>query len=107
MNIRFWKSRFEKRAERGANLLDSILPEWMTMINVVLLDIRMCSRCILGQIYGNYERGCREVGIDRFDNSVFGKPVRNGFLIASDSVMSALKTNAAWKSELSKRRTAA
>jgi len=107
MKIRFWKSRFERRAERGANLLDSILPEWETMINIALLDIRRCSYCVLGQVYDNYIRGCRKVGIYRFDKSVFGKPVSHGFLVATDSVRSARKIETAWKLEINKRLAAA
>lgn len=38
----------------AAKALDKRVPEWQNKIDLRELDILMCGRCILGQIYGNF-----------------------------------------------------
>ncbi len=43
---------YPKSIEEAANLLDIIVPDWAKSINISILDMRISSLCILGQIYG-------------------------------------------------------
>lgn len=49
---------------RGAKLLDSALPGWANKINVETLDLSGARMCILGQLYGSSEAGCKALGTD-------------------------------------------
>lgn len=46
-----------ERVRRGAMLLDASVPGWAQRIDDRDLNIRSCSRCALGQVYGGYEDG--------------------------------------------------
>lgn len=47
------------RAARGAELLDSELPDWAKMIDAKRLDMDCASDCILGQVFGSYQERIR------------------------------------------------
>lgn len=44
------------RVERGAALLDSVEPYWFKLVEVAL-DLSDCKRCVLGQVFGDYDDG--------------------------------------------------
>lgn len=46
----------KEAAARGARLLDDIKPGWYKLIDLGQLDMGNCYRCILGQVYGDYDR---------------------------------------------------
>ena len=41
----------------GVALLDEVYPGWDQKINLARLDIRDCGRCVLAQLYGDYDTG--------------------------------------------------
>lgn len=51
------------RVARGVALLDERLPGWVDRVNTIKLDIQNCERCVLGQVFGDYFAGSRELGI--------------------------------------------
>lgn len=48
---------YEENARRGAALMDSVDPEWRRKINLAKLELSSCARCVLGQVFGDYEAG--------------------------------------------------
>jgi hypothetical protein len=53
----------EQRVQRGAQLLDEKVPDWRSKIDVERLDISDFRDCILGQLFGSYRTGLREMGL--------------------------------------------
>lgn len=51
-------------AEKGATLLDSKYPGWAQKINLDTLDLSGARLCVLGQLYGSSEAGCKALGTD-------------------------------------------
>ncbi len=49
------------RVDCGAQFLDENVPDWFKRINVQFLDMCELDTCILGQLYGNYQNGTREL----------------------------------------------
>lgn len=46
------------RVRRGVALLDEKVPGWHQRIDVETLDVNLCSKCVLGQLFrGNYDLG--------------------------------------------------
>jgi len=43
-----------ERVAAGAEWLDANYPGWVDHVDLVLLDIRDCEDCVLGQLAGNY-----------------------------------------------------
>jgi hypothetical protein len=52
---------FEVEVARGAALLDHKNPGWWRAINIGFLDMEKCTRCILGQLYGQYQHGLNQL----------------------------------------------
>lgn len=49
------------RVRRGAELLDARRPGWAGELALDRLAMSSCDRCILGQLYGEYFSGMREL----------------------------------------------
>lgn len=47
--------------KRGAALLDRIRPGWAEEIALDELAMETCDRCIVGQLYGDYFKGGRDI----------------------------------------------
>lgn len=65
-----------ERAQRGSALLDTIQPGWEHDINLGQLNMLMCSKCILGQLYEDYSRGMHKL-------AQIPRPTIPGYLLAS------------------------
>lgn len=63
-----------ERIESGAALLDRQSPGWFRRIDLARLDMKSCTFCILGQLYGSYGNGQRSLGIH-----YLGGPAAFGF----------------------------
>ena len=56
--------------QRGIVLLDRKQPDWFTRIDTQRLDINECYDCILGQLFGSYTEGRKQLDLlDRYDAS--------------------------------------
>ena len=62
---------YEGNVQRGAALLDEQSPGWRSKVNVTSLDINSIENCVLGKIYGNYNRGTYNLRI-QFAAEQFG-----------------------------------
>lgn len=56
--------RIIRRPLRGAALLDATRPGWDTRINLTRLNIASPWNCVLGQEYGHYQDGTRQLSLD-------------------------------------------
>lgn len=63
-----------ERIESGAALLDRLCPDWFRRIDLARLDMKSCTFCILGQLYGSYGKGQSPLGIQ-----YLGGPASFGF----------------------------
>lgn len=52
-----------ERVERGIAYLDRMTPGWDQRIDLEMLDMNSCTRCVLGQLYGDYEHGLTKIGL--------------------------------------------
>jgi Uri superfamily endonuclease len=81
-----------KAVDHGAALLDERLPGWRRVIDPDGLELRHCSECILGQLFGDYDRGLQALGLSEDDASTHGfyRPARSTWE----------RLNAAWRKVL-------
>lgn len=57
---------------QGVALLDIKRPGWFKDIDLVRLELDNCNDCVLGQIYGYFDPGLRNLGIIEDDAWKFG-----------------------------------
>ncbi len=88
---------FAGAALKGARLMDEARPGWFNHIDTAMLDINDRGRCVLGQLFGNFYDGCRQLKID------WVKAIAYGFI----PVLPGPSINRAWKKEIARRRSAA
>ncbi len=55
-----------RRVRRGAILLDAALPGWAGRLDLDRLDIESYTDDVLGQLYGEFHRGCSVLGCCRW-----------------------------------------
>ena len=55
----------------GAALLDQEFEGWETQIDLDLLDLANGDNCILAQLYGDYEGGLSDLGVDGTDHGFY------------------------------------
>jgi hypothetical protein len=58
----------------GAERLDHYLPGWADQISLDTLDMCDWKRCVLGQLYGDYDKGLEAIGL--VSGYLFGFNVR-------------------------------
>lgn len=70
------RSRFSEAVQAGMEILDENTPGWESRIDPEILNLGSCQFCILGQIYGDYNKGKHELRID--DGPDFGFDAEGG-----------------------------
>jgi hypothetical protein len=50
----------KKRVARGVALMDEVKPGWDRRINLARLDIGCANNCIVGQVFGHFNKGSVE-----------------------------------------------
>lgn len=53
--------KYPSNIEEAAKILDKVMPEWYKKIDLKILNLREGKRCILGQLYGNYDAGMKHI----------------------------------------------
>lgn len=79
----------KEKIKKGARFLDKKVPKWWRKINTSTLDIDSCEDCILGQLFGYYENGIKELNLETgkntdgmaFNNLNPGNPQQTNFWI--------------------------
>jgi hypothetical protein len=93
-----------ERVTRGAEMLDRLCCGWAGMIDLRIFDFSRCSRCVLGQIYGEYSDGLKSIGFDLKTNHKTETDADYGFdryRIEDWDVMNQLA--AAWRDAIRER----
>jgi hypothetical protein len=85
-----------QRVAEGAAFLDVRDPEWIGKVDLERLDLGSCTRCILGQLAGDYEDGVEMFALDGADTVALGFNTTLGF----DDL------TAEWKRVITERRSA-
>lgn len=62
-----YSAEIRRRVESGAALLDIEFPGWVDKVNIATLDLESPCNCILGQSFGDYFKGAKELGVDNRD----------------------------------------
>ena len=62
----------DERIEAGIALLDEKVPGWEQHIDIQRLNMGDCKRCILGQLYGDYNIGIKKLEIGLMQDSELG-----------------------------------
>lgn len=88
------------RAARGAAFLDRIHSGWFKKVRPNILDIGSATNCVLGQLYGDFSRGCCRVRI--YPLPFFGRAVGYGF-IRYGFIGSHRHLTRAWRREIARR----
>ena len=85
------------RVLAGARLLDEQCPKWEKDIDLERLEMDSCRRCILGQLFGDYNNGKLALGL--ITGAVFGFNE-----VGSEDVMKFPELTAMWKRLVARRR---
>jgi hypothetical protein len=69
-----------ERVQNGVNLLNDYAGDWFWMVNLDLLDITSPEECILGQLFGSFQNGTRDLGFsyDQYTQSLNGFEMTHG-----------------------------
>jgi hypothetical protein len=97
----------EARVRRGALLLDATTPGWAARIFPDLLAMWSCSRCLLGQLYRDFDLGRLSLQLHDDDSAV-----AHGFMLPDDTPDSEMTAESrlwlaladAWRIEIRSRR---
>lgn len=68
----------EKRVDNGITFLTENRPEILHHTNLKTLDLNSLCKCVLGQAFGNYDTGLKELGLSP------AEAVLNGFALGLD-----------------------
>ena len=85
------RSKARQRVLAGIEFLDTQLGEdWKDQLDRSKMDISSGDMCILGELYGDYHTGCKELGLAQFPSDEEYHPellsARNfGFFVDSDA----------------------
>lgn len=85
-------SDFKSVVANGMSFLDAEKPGWRSELNLSRLNVASCDVCVLGQLFGDYDDGLTELGIDNTEAKRYG--------FNTDGDMAGL--TAAWKEALGK-----
>lgn len=89
---------YAARAAAGAAFLDEQMPGWAERIDLAELDMGSCTRCILGQLLGDYACAVEDLGLRGDAKLVLGFNAWHGGSGPWD------KLRTAWADEVGKRR---
>lgn len=92
---------YAERIQRGMAYLDRVNPGWIYKVDVMRLKLSNCTKCVLGQLYGNYRTYVKQLGYKT--DGTWAK--RHGFYPRDDTEWVALTWQ--WQYVISERLRAA
>lgn len=101
------KFNFAERVRAGAALLDARKPGWDSKIKADRLALEDGSACVLGQVYGDYSDGYRELFAleeNSYNPEIEKTSEALGFVLTGTASRQYRRLTQAWKRFLSKRR---
>jgi hypothetical protein len=63
---------YAAKVAAGIKLLDSRKPGWRSKIVMDELDLASCDVCVLGQVFGSYDTGKYDLGLDSYATKEYG-----------------------------------
>lgn len=94
----------ETYVSNGILFLDERHPNWLRCINLNVLDVMHTTKCVLGQLYGNYHIGVKRYTIHGNQAFELGFAVRSIGLDLIDVQMRYNQLTAEWKRQIIQRR---
>jgi hypothetical protein len=67
------------RVSRGVSLLDKSLPGWRSKVDVDGLEMRLCTSCLLRQLFGDFNDGLALLGLPDYGARAHRAAVSHGF----------------------------
>ncbi len=58
--------------QAGIELLNSEKPGWRNLVDLNTLRLESCDVCVLGQVFGSFDNGLEELGIDSYESKDYG-----------------------------------
>lgn len=74
-------STVAERVAAGAKWLDGRHPRWLDLVDVKVLDLASCGRCVLGQVFGSYWAGLPAISSAEDLNTQTLKSAALGFTV--------------------------
>ena len=62
----------ETQVHEFAKFMDRAFPNWELGMDADRLDIASDKKCLFGQLYGSFKRGCKELGLSLEQATAFG-----------------------------------
>ncbi len=100
------RSELAERVRAGAQLLDHAIEGWPHRVKPERLEIHSLHRCVLGQLYGDYHEGARQLQLSS------EAATQNGFFTQEEdhagdaACREYAELGALWKEEIALRRSA-
>jgi len=91
--------KFQTRSARGAVLLDKEYPGWWQRVNPDNLNMWSDHRCVLGQLFGSYNIGCKNLRLVNFR-------AKDRFGFMPPLLFGSLRLRSAWRKLIQERREA-
>jgi hypothetical protein len=96
----------EARVRRGAELLDREWPGWAEWVSGDILAMWSCARCVLGQLFRDFDLGRRHLDLSKFGAAEHGFMLPGSTpgteLLAESRTWAALAS--CWRAEIRSRR---
>jgi hypothetical protein len=73
--------KYEQRVRNGIALLDQCYPGWRDSVILESLQMASCTRCVLGQLYGDYFKGAWHIARGNGSNNIREMAIHHGFSI--------------------------
>lgn len=84
---------YAAKVAAGIKLLDSKKPGWRSKVEADDLNLGSCDVCVLGQVFGSYDLGLSDLGLDTFDAKDYGFNTSYDFQDLTDAWKDALGKN--------------
>lgn len=102
-----FRDRAARAASKGAALLDREKPEWFRKVDTYHLEMQYCHKCVLGQVFADYNRGLEAIDLEEFDvngldDSHYGFAL-NEYDDAYFGLSAWMELGRAWRMEIQKR----
>ena len=94
---------YKAAASAGAKFLDEKHPNWFKQIDTNKLNMTLTNDCILGQLYGDYFEGAKQLALDVWPHVVGFNVQYDGTFSVRDFPKHYKLSTDAWKEEISQR----
>lgn len=91
--------------KRGSEILDSVRPLWYEDVNTEDLDMQSVDNCLLGQLYGRFSEGKKEIGLTL--GASYGFAVSRGLKTSYEHRQAWKALRRLWIEEIETRRLSA